>query len=387
MNVVHVLTELELFSETRGGAISRWVGSVLPLSRYSSVVVCPESDGSWRDVPCLAWFPLRLFRKMQRLLRVGPCWPVRVVILALAFRGLKRRGVVQDDSVICVQNRIEYVLAFHLLRRVWGGNIRIVLHMHNDHLATCRNASKTLAIRVADRLLFCSRYLLENSGIPAEMRGKAQVVVNGADPATFFPKAAPPAMEPPRSHVISFVGRLVPEKGVHVLIAAVSRLRQKGVEVKLRIIGEPGFGRKGGPYSDSLRTMCPDGDAIAFVGYRSGDELAKEYRQATIFCCPSIWNEPFGMINVEAMASAVPVVASRVGGIPEILEGGNGVLVPAENVEELADALESLLRDDRTRSDVAAKGYATFLDRYTWEKVAAQYDAVIASLSRAEEKP
>ena len=79
------------------------------------------------------------------------------------------------------------------------------------------------------------------------------------------------------------------------------------------------------------------------VGYKSGSEFANLLRQADIFCCPSIWDDPFPLAPLEAMAAGLPVVASRTGGIPEALAYGGGLLVPPNDVVALAAALQKLI--------------------------------------------
>lgn len=381
MKVVHILTELEPFSQTRGGAISRWVGSVLPGSRFQSVVISPEIDGTWNGIAQMGWLPLKVFRKVQAVFCAKSMWPVRVLVLMLGFRNLKSKGIIEKKSVVYIQNRPEYVAAFRLLDFFWRSDIKIILHLHNDHLSSCASATRNMAITMSDRLVFCSKYLLENADLPHIAKSKGHVVLNGADPALFFPLVDKNSISQTSYYSICFVGRLVPEKGAHLLIQAVNMLIEGGIDVRLRIIGEPGFGKKTDGYSDYLKGMCPQiKESITFVGYKCGSELAKEFREATIFCCPSIWNEPFGMINIEAMASAVPVVASSVGGIPEILLHGSGVLVPSGDVEKLAQAIRALLENKSVRTEIAAKGYNHFLENYTWDKITAQYDSVIASL-------
>ena len=99
-------------------------------------------------------------------------------------------------------------------------------------------------------------------------------------------------------------------------------------------------------------------------------QLAAEFRKAQIFCCPSTWSEPFGMVNVEAMATALPVIATAVGGIPEIFQEGGGLLIPSNSPGALAAAIELLLKDSPSavncrRKDIGHFKNATAGRRFT----------------------
>jgi glycosyltransferase involved in cell wall biosynthesis len=123
---------------------------------------------------------------------------------------------------------------------------------------------------------------------------------------------------------------------------------------------------------------------IEFGGYRSASGLAEEFRRADIFCSPSVWEEPFGLVNVEAMACALPVVATRGGGVPEVFAGGGGILVERGSANELASALEKLIVDRSLRLELAMEGYRSFQRKFTWKTVHRRYREVLASLDEAE---
>src|SRR6202041_3487709 len=96
--------------------------------------------------------------------------------------------------------------------------------------------------------------------------------------------------------------------------------------------------------------------------------------------CPSIWQEPFGSVNVEAMASGIPVIATRVGGIPEIAAGGGVLLVEPDSPVELADALQKLIQDKDFRAKMGTEALASFQQRFRWSVIVRQHQELLESL-------
>ena len=362
--IYHVLPEVEPFSERNGGSLSRWAANIL---RYDTAsIVCPSSDGSWAFPPeriqvnrGMRLYGMALKRRDFRL-RIG----LRVPVMQWLLRSLASR--LTEDDVLYIHNRPEYVLA---LRKylAQARRFKVVLHMHNDHLRNL-NSRECSALR-PDLTVFNSRFL-EGLGCCLVPRiGRTAVMYNGADEECFYP---------PVSSVISiapavlFVGRLVPEKGVHVLLEAMRLLAKQGVRLQAKIIGSVSFGASTtSPYAEALKRDCPPN--TKFLPYMAGEQLAEQFRSAAIFCCPSTWEEPFGMVNVEAMASGLPVVASAVGGIPEIFTQGGGLLVRKNSAVELAAALRSLAEDAPQRARLGAQAYSIFQHRFRWSVLYQEY--------------
>jgi len=120
---------------------------------------------------------------------------------------------------------------------------------------------------------------------------------------------------------------------------------------------------------------------VRFEGYRSAKEIAQEYRESDVFCSPSVFQEPFGNVNIEAMACGLPVVSTRVGAIPEVASEGGFLLVEPESALQLADALQVLIEDRDLRAKLAAEGLASFKRRFTWPTIVGQYREIEESLT------
>ena len=369
--VYHLLDEAEVFSETDGGAISRWVANVL--RDGEEIVVCPSSDQSWQFASGRVYeMPYwHLTNPVHPLLYRLP-WRMQRITYLTIFRLLLRK--IKAGDLLYVHNRPEVASVLSSVARTYG--ITIVLHMHNSHL-THANRGQLKALRKT-AIVFCSRFLKDeaDSKLPNAFE-KTYVVHNGADEKKFGRSNRPLTPSP----TIIFTGRLVHYKGVHILLEAMRILESKAIKVNCKVVGTAAFGRKRETmYTRRLRKMKPYNTEL--VGYKSGHALADMLRSSNIFCCPSIWNDPFPLAPLEAMATGLPVVASNVGGIPEALHYGGGLLVPPNNSEMLADSLETLVRDPSLRAALGDRARTSIEEHFLWTAVRHQYEQVIQDVSR-----
>jgi spore coat protein SA len=375
--VVHLLTETDSFSDVQGAALQRWVANVLRFEREPSIVVCARADSSWgldRVTP-LRLPGLWAYSHLKGRYRLP--WSLRRRMLRKIFR--PALAALKPDSVVWVHNRPDYASAIEGEVRAAGA--RLVVHLHNSVLTTLpRMAAGGLR---ADRFVFCSEYLEREARRTYPELGTTSVIHNGADSERFFPAERAVCETGERGDpVVLFAGRLVPEKGAHIFVEAMWLLLARGIRARGRLIGATGFGANNPAtaYSRSLRKDAPPN--IEFGGYRSAAALADEFRRADIFCSPSIWEEPFGLVNVEAMASGLPVVSTRGGGVPEVFAEGGGVLVERGSATELAGALETLIRDSARRREMGREGYCSFLRNFTWKTTHRRYREVLEGLDR-----
>jgi len=164
--------------------------------------------------------------------------------------------------------------------------------------------------------------------------------------------------------LIIFVGRFRPEKGVTYLIEAMAIVSQRDQSARLLLVGE-------GPEEDDLRQLVEQlnlGDVVNFVGQVSHERVPEYMAASDIFVLPSL-SESFGIVNLEAMAAGLPVVASKVGGVPEIIqEGENGFLVEPGNPQQIAERVLLLLRNVKLRERIS-RNNTEKARGYTWERV------------------
>ncbi len=182
-----------------------------------------------------------------------------------------------------------------------------------------------------------------------------------------------------------FVGRLVERKGAHVAIEALELLRRKSRDAALTIVGD-------GPERASLERLVRDkglSESVTFRGRLPTEHVARELAQADLFVMPAVtdWKgeqEGFGLVLVEAMMSGVPVVASRSGGIPDIVRNGEtGLLVPERDPAALAAAIGQLLEDAQLRQRLARAAAHDVARRFAPAAIAARFEAVYRRAAEA----
>jgi len=172
---------------------------------------------------------------------------------------------------------------------------------------------------------------------------------------------------PIETKIILFFGSLVPYKGPDILLKAFKVIKKEFSEVKLIFAGR-------GQMLLKLRDMAKKFDIeddVIFLGFVEEEDKALYYKSADIFSLPSTnMAESFGIVNLEAMASGVPLVGSNLGGIPDIIhEGVNGLLAEPCEHQSLANALLKLLKDDELRHKMGNNGKEMVSD-YSWDKIA-----------------
>jgi len=362
-SVAVLLSGREQFSPYFGGAVARWTYEVysrlngrvgvtvfgFPTEEKNLYPLRHETNRMWRT--CIHVSHMPVVRRYEEVL-----W----------LRALIRR--LREFDAVHIHNRPQWVA---VLRKM-GYKGAIVLHLQNNHLGHWSGAALDALAPRLDALVVCSNYLRSTfASKSALLDVKTQVVFNGANLHVFYPHE-----HVRESKTIFFVGRFDPEKGVLQLMQAYEHVLNAHPDARLVIGGSTGFGtHRETQYVRQVRELAErlgkqKHAQIHFPGYLDHDhDLPLWFQKAAVFASPSLFQEPFGLVNAEAMACATPVVGASRGGIPEVI-GDTGRLVDPENVSEFATAISELLANPRLCRNLGQAAYERCRKMFDWSLTA-----------------
>ena len=230
------------------------------------------------------------------------------------------------------------------------------------------------AVEAADRVIAVSNKMRDDILAHFDVDAARVVVIhNGIDPDRFRRTQARDHLERlgVKTPYVLFVGRITDQKGIFHLIEAAKSL-PAGVQVVL-CASAPDTPE----IEERLRRAVSAQPNVLWINEMVKHEVVVQlYSHAAVFCCPSVY-EPFGIINLEAMACETPVVASAAGGILEVVvDGETGILVPPAKPDALAGALARLLNDPETRRRMGQAGRRRVEAQFSWASVAERTERV-----------
>jgi glycosyltransferase involved in cell wall biosynthesis len=171
----------------------------------------------------------------------------------------------------------------------------------------------------------------------------------------------------PGERIVLFVGRLVYEKGVHVLVNAIPKVLEK-VDAKTVIVGN-GYMKE--QISGIVKGLGID-QKVMFTGFVDDETLRRLQTCAAVSVVPSLF-EPFGIVALEAMAAKSPVVVSDTGGLAEIVDHDvDGIKVYPNNPDSLAWGITRVLTDERNANRLRSNAYKKIQEKYDWDRIAKQ---------------
>lgn len=300
-------------------------------------------------------------------------------------------------------------LAAEILSDAWGGTP--IVHMfhtlgemknrvarsESERAGEDRLKGERQVLRRVDRIVAATlaektqlRYLYQ------AMDRKISIIPPGVDTCHFYPISNDEAKQfiglKPEDRMVLFVGRIEPLKGVDTLIHAMAnpKFRELHQPVHLAIIGgEPeALSENMSEEMVRLQALCDDlcmGNMVVFLGKRGQDTLPYYYSAAEVLVMPSLY-ESFGMVALEAMACATPVIASEVGGLGYLVKDGvTGYTIPDSDPNALSDRLSTLLMDSQLRRTMGL-GAAQYALDYAWEKIATQIIDVYQEVMKGRTK-
>ena len=265
------------------------------------------------------------------------------------LRDIRRRSY---DTII-VENRPGFILK---LREATTATC--LLHLHNDFLNRDTQDAASIAAGY-DGIICVSDYITQRVRELCSDNDRCVTVHNAIDTARFY--AAQPADRKAYGlkaddFVIVYSGRLTEEKGLLPLVEAIRQLSDMP-QLKLLIIGASTYGPDEQPtaYMQQIQQAAqPVSSQLVFTGFVDYDRVPSLLKMADMAVVPSLWEEPFGLTVVEAMAAGLPLVTTRCGGIPEVCEGAAVIVDREALADRLATAIRTLYHDAAQRQQLSA---------------------------------
>ena len=230
-----------------------------------------------------------------------------------------------------------------------------------------------LLIQHSDVLIVCSMYMKKVVEKRISGEKKVYIIPNGADLSDEESSSVQDFINRRSfSHLVLFLGRMVPEKGITTLIDAAKKIHETYPECLFILAGK-------GPYlSDYKALVRKEGleKHMLFIGYVNEREKATLLKRCDMLVVPSNY-EPFGIVAIEGMAAGKPVIAARTGGLSSIInDGETGFLFEPENVSNLSEKISTLIEDPTLCEKLGEKASYEVKQKYNWEDVRDQTEAV-----------
>lgn len=341
--IFHIARELKDLSWT---LITSRLDSKLPkYERIGNVEVYRVGWGSFFDKFLISILGYRLALKLEKKQSFDVIWSMMASQASVAAARFKMKFGAKKRLVLSLQEGDDEK---HLYRYVGGSRLLFEILIKPFQAMVFENAD---AITVLSQSLAERSILFRKNLVPI-------VVPNGVSDIFFQENKSSDNEE----KIILSVSRLVEKNGLEFLVRAIPLVKSN---VVLKIVG-------GGNLRENLERVASSlalGSKVVFLGDLPHDTLPDNYRMANVFVRPSL-SEGFGNVFLEAMASNVPVVGTPVGGIVDIVSDGyNGVLVPSRDPRAIAEAIDSILLDEKFAEKLRSNGRVT-ADKYRWSDIA-----------------
>ena len=337
-------------------------------------------------------------RGVAPALRFAAQDPRHAKLLDALVRDLAMVGAVESPDIVHCHTWYAH-LAGCLARPLTGARLVLTTHSLEPHrpwkveqLGSAYHATTWIertAYENADGVIAVSRAMkVDVQSLYGVLPERVRVIHNGIDPDEYRPRHAPATLRrlgvDPETPIVLFVGRITRQKGILHIVRAIRHM-DAGVQVVL-CAGAPDTPEIAAEMTELVKVAKQDAaaDIVWIPETLPKEDVISLYTHAAIFVCPSVY-EPFGIINLEAMACETPVVATEVGGIPEIVvPNETGLLVPFEAVgsgspepvkpeqlsRDLAGAVNQLIADPGRRLAMGRAARERVLAHFSWRHIA-----------------
>jgi glycosyltransferase involved in cell wall biosynthesis len=389
IGVLFVLAQEEFLADA---AVHVDLMRYLARERFEVHVACAAADGrdeppslrNLRQIPGLRVRPTHFvpkagasgFSALAQLISGLPAVPADFLDLGRYVRANRIRIIHSTD-------RPRNALYSVLLGKLTGA--KSIVHMHVKW-STAYGRAARWSVQEADAVFAISEYVRGTVVADGRAPGDVHTVLNAIDPARWDPAADGAALRrelgvPDDVPLLASVSRLFEWKGQRELLQAFALVRAEHPNARLLIVGQDASG-EGAPFTQELKQLTTElklSEHVSFTGGRS--DIPRVMAACDIFALPS-FEEPFGLVFLEAMAMARPVIAIGNGGTPEVVEHGkSGLLSAPWDVPGLAANISQLLADPALRARMGLHGRERVLDYFNAHRMASDaaraYEAVL----------
>jgi glycosyltransferase involved in cell wall biosynthesis len=347
--------------------------------KHEVAMVAPDD----RPIPGVKMYILELPVKIS--FTGHPEWPDSKLYTKVGGEDLSANYLSYFQKIVEAVNdfKPDILHVHHLMPLTWiarfikiAYKLNFIVTVHGSELPTLQNDTRypfltTEALRKAVRIIPNSFWTKEwmESVLGIEFRDKIRVIPGGVD-INKFRKVKTDDIDKKYNlkgkKVVIFTGKLTPYKGVKYLIYAA-----KKIDAEVLILGD-------GSERPNLEKIVADEGIknVRFLGHLKDDTdfLVKFYSRANVFVAPSTWDEPLGLVILEAMACETPVVVTRKGGIPlAVKDGKNGLFVGARNVTDIVEKVNYLLNNEEKRLKMGQKAREIAVEKFSWKVIAQRF--------------
>jgi len=330
MNIDIILPYKEIFSEEKASAVSLTIKNSAEFSEFNSVI------NVFGQITLKPFKGLKFNGiKTNQLLHFGNNNSILVNYFKITS------NVNRGKTIIEIHNR-PYLFNSAVIREK---NNPVTIHFHNDPREM--RGSKKIKERIfiahnAAAIYFVSEYIKNCFLEGINYRFDNLYVLPNAIQRTIVER-------PIKEKEILFVGRLVPEKGCHIYVDAIRELVKNNQDWIFKIIGTPKAGQEN-LSTDYATSLIKDFESLGsnakYLGFITNDQVAEHLKKASILVVPSVWQEPFALTALEGMCYGSAVIASKVGGMAEIL-AGIGLLIENIDAKKLKKSINSLIKNEK----------------------------------------
>jgi len=256
---------------------------------------------------------------------------------------------------------------FHFTRQQKRRRLPAVITLHDNLLRGAHTMAGPVLENV-ERIVAISGYIQRDSlALDASLEPRLRTILNALPPAATKPTALPQA---PR---VLALGRLTEHKGFDLAIRAIAAIRAEFPQATLTVAGD-------GPDRAKLEALAAELAApVRFAGWVAPDSVPSLINDHAVMVIPSRWQEPFGLVALQAAQMARPAIVARSGGLPEVVvDGETGLVVANEDVAGFAAALRKLLADPALAARLGEAGRARALEKFRFDRMVDAYEQIYA---------